>query len=582
MGATPLMFAGVFSLVSNLLYLALPIYTNLVYSRVLLSQSGATLMVLTIGVLFVFAVSSIMDVIRQQVLIDFGVVFDRVVSGRVFAALFDGVARRKLSPRSQALRDLDQFKNTLTGHAVAILFDVPWIPIYLVALFVINVWIGLVSLVGSMVLLLLAFMQDRATRNAYEKGVQQSIDSYGFTDAALRNSEVIRALGMLQTLGGEWAARRNASNDRSALAQERQNIYSNLIKMLRLFVQILIIAVGAWLIIEQKVASGMLFANMILTARALQPIDRLVGSWHSLINGKAAYDRLVVILDDYQPPAPATQLPRPTGRLVVEQMGFAMPGAPRLLLSNVNFALEPGETLGVIGQSGAGKSTLARMLVGVWKPFSGHIRLDGAEVFAWDRSDFGRHAGYLPQDVELFSGTVRDNIARFRPEAQDAEVIEAAKLANAHDLILSLAKGYDTELGEGGAVLSAGQRQRVGLARALFGSPAFVVLDEPNAALDNVGEDALMSALAALKERGVTVVIISHKANVFRSADKLLYLREGRSELFGPRDEVLAALAKTTSSINPAPQPKAVQQKAVQGAHDASRPPPPTPEAEAV
>ena len=355
MGATPLMFAGMFSLVSNLLYLALPICTNLVYSRVLLSQSGATLLVLTIGVLFVFAVSSVMDMIRQQVLIDFGVVFDRMVSGRVFAALFDGVARRKLSPRSQALRDLDQFRNTLTGHAVAILFDVPWIPIYLVALFVINIWIGLVSLIGSATLLLLAFVQDRATRNAYETGVQQTIDSYGFTDAALRNSEVIRALGMLQPLGGEWATRRNASNGRSALAQERQNIYSNLIKMLRLFVQILIIAVGAWLIIEQKVASGMLFANMILTARALQPIDRLVGSWHSLINGRAAYERLTSILDDYEPPQPATKLPRPSGQLVVEQMGFAMPGAPRLLLSNVNFALEPGETLGVIGQSGAGK-----------------------------------------------------------------------------------------------------------------------------------------------------------------------------------------------------------------------------------
>ncbi len=565
MGTTPLMFAGLFSLVSNLLYLALPIYTNLVYSRVLLSQSGATLFVLTFGVLFVFAVSAALDVIRQRVLIDFGVVFDRYVSGRVFAALFDGVARRKLSPRSQSLRDLDQFRAMLTGQAVSILFDVPWIPIFIVALFLINPLIGAVSLIGSLLLLVLAWMQDRATRRVYEKSLEQTIDSYAFTDAALRNSEVVRALGMLQTLGAEWSIRRNASNERSALAQEQQNIYSNVIRMIRMFVQILIIAVGAWLIIEQKIASGMLFANMIVSARALQPIDRLVASWNSLISGKAAYDRLVVLLDDYDPPSSVTELPRPRGHLLVEQMGFAMPGAPRLLLSNVNFELQPGETLGVIGQSGAGKSTLARMLVGVWKPFSGHIRLDGAEIFAWDRTAFGRYAGYLPQDVELFAGTVRDNIARFRSGATDAEVIAAAQLANAHELILGLAKGYDTELGEGGAVLSAGQRQRVGLARALFGDPAFVVLDEPNAALDTAGEEALMAALTALKARNVTVVIVSHKANIFRSADKMLYLKDGQAVLFGPRDAVFEKLAQPAASIKPAPPP---QQRDLPGAPD--------------
>jgi PrtD family type I secretion system ABC transporter len=558
MGTTPLMFAGVFSLVSNLLYLALPLYTNLVYSKVLLSQSGATLMVLTVGVLFVFGVSTAMDVIRQRVLIDFGVMFDRYVSGRVFAALFDGVARRKISPRTQALRDLDQFRAVLTGQTVSILFDVPWIPIFVVALFLINPLIGAVSLGGSILLLLLAWMQDRATRRAYESGQEQTIDSYAFTDAALRNSEVVRALGMLQTIGAQWAIRRNASNERSALAHERQNVYSNVIKMLRLFVQILIIAVGAWLIIGQKIPSSLLFANMIVSARALQPIDRLVASWNSLISGKAAYGRLVTLLEDYDPPAPVTELPRPRGHLKVEQMGFAMPGAPRLLLSNVNFELQPGETMGVIGPSGAGKSTLARMLVGVWKPFSGHIRLDGAEVFAWDRTAFGRCAGYLPQDVELFAGTVRDNIARFREDATDAEVIAAAQLANAHTLILGLANGYDTELGEGGAVLSAGQRQRVGLARALFGDPAFVVLDEPNAALDAQGEDALMEALLALKARGVTVVVVSHKANVFRSADKMLYLKDGQAVIFGPRDQVFEALAKPAASIKPAPPPQQV------------------------
>ena len=581
MGAAPLAFAGVFSLVGNLLYLALPIYTNQVYSRVLLSQSVPTLWVLTFGVLFVFAVSAVMDVIRQQVLIDFGVVFDRYLSGRIFAALFDAVAQRRMSARSQALRDLDLFKTVMTGQAVVILFDVPWIPIFILALFFVGPLIGLVTLVGGMFLLLLAFMQDRATRAAVEGGQEEAIESYAFTESALRNSEVVRALGMLPTLGAEWSRRRQATTDRSARAAEAQNAYSNAIKMLRLMVQILTIAVGALLIMQQKVPSGMLFANMILTARALQPIDRLVASWNSLVAAKGAYERLEGLLNTYEPPVMATQLPRPTGRLVVEQMGFAMPGAPRLLLSNLNFELQPGETVGVVGQSGAGKSTLARMLVGVWKPFSGHIRLDGAEIFSWDRAAFGRVTGYLPQDVELFSGTVRDNIARFREDATDEQVIEAARLANAHEFILSLNKGYDTELGDGGAVLSGGQRQRVGLARAVFGDPALVVLDEPNAALDAAGEEALLRALAALKERGATVVIVSHKASVFRSADKILYLKEGRAELFGPRDTVFAQLAKTAQAPRPAPGPAPVGGPArAPAAPAAVAAPPPAPDQE--
>ena len=562
LGTAPLAFAGVFSLVSNLLYLALPIYTNQVYSRVLLSQSQSTLWVLTFGILFVFGVSTVMDVIRRQVLIDFGVVFDRYLSGRVFAALFDAVAQRRATARSQALRDLDMFKGVMTGEAVAILFDVPWIPIFMLSLFFIGPLIGWVNLIGGLLLLLLAFMQDRATRRATETGQEQAIESYAFTESALRNSEVVRALGMLPTLGVEWGRRRMATNERNARAAEIQNTYANIIRMLRLFVQILTIAVGALLIMQQKLPSGMLFANMILTSRALQPIDRLVSSWNSLVAAKGAYERLDGLLNTYEPPASVTQLPRPTGHLVIEQMGFAMPGAPRLLLSNLNFEVQPGETVGVVGQSGAGKSTLARMLVGVWKPFSGHIRLDGAEIFSWDRANFGRVAGYLPQDVELFSGTVRDNIARFRDDASDEQVIAAAKLANAHELILTLAKGYDTELGDGGAVLSGGQRQRVGLARAVFGDPALVVLDEPNAALDAAGEEALLQALAALKARGATIVIVSHKASVFRSADKILYLKDGRAELFGPRDAVFAQLANPAGGPRPAPPPAVEAQPA--------------------
>jgi PrtD family type I secretion system ABC transporter len=288
----------------------------------------------------------------------------------------------------------------------------------------------------------------------------------------------------------------------------------------------------------------MLFANMILASRALQPIERIVASWDPLNNMVRAFDRLNTILSRAEAPPAVTSLPRPMGRLSVEGLNFAPPGMQKLVLANVSFSLDPNEVLGIIGPSGAGKSTLARLLIGIWKPLQGVARLDGADVFAWDRADFGRHVGYLPQDTELFSGTIRNNIARFRDDVTDAEVVQAAQLAGVHDLILRTPKGYDTDVGEGGMVLSAGQRQRVGLARAMLGNPAFVVLDEPNANLDAEGEEALMRAIDALKQAGATVVIISHKAGVFRAADKMLVLRDGRVELFGARDQVMSRLMK--------------------------------------
>jgi ATP-binding cassette subfamily C exporter for protease/lipase len=308
--------------------------------------------------------------------------------------------------------------------------------------------------------------------------------------------------------------------------------------------QVLIVAIGAYLIIDHRVHSGMLFANMILASRALQPIEKIVGSWEPLNAMVRAHERLQQLLAKAEPPTVSTSLPRPEGKLSAEGVNFAPPGAQKLVLMNIAFSLEPGEVLGVIGPSGAGKSTLARLLVGIWRPLNGVVRLDGADVFSWDRADFGRHVGYLPQDTELFGGTVRDNIARFRADVTDEQVVEAARMAGVHELILRMPKGYDTEVGEGGVVLSAGQRQRVGLARSMLGEPAFIVLDEPNANLDAEGEEALVRAIDAMKAKGATVVIISHKPGVFRAADKMLVLRDGRVELFGPRDQVMARLVK--------------------------------------
>jgi ATP-binding cassette, subfamily C, type I secretion system permease/ATPase len=547
-GYKPAAVAFSFSLVSNLLYLALPLYTYQVYGRVMVSQNQATLWMLTLVTLFIFAVSSVIDDFRARILINFGVALDQRVSGRVFTSLFDAAVRGDPGARAQALRDLDQFRQSLTGIAAASFFDVPWIPVFLVVLFMIDPLVGTVTVVGAVILFLLALAQARATQSALKDANDAALKSYGFTDAALRNGEVVRAMGMLPTLGQAWARHRAITIERGAAAAEASNMYTDIIKAVRMGMQVLIIAIGAYLILKGKIHSGMLFANMILASRALQPIERIVSSWDPLNNMYRAYTRLNLLLSKAEPPSSATALPRPVGKLSAEGVNFAPPGMQRLVLSNVNMSLDPNEVLGVIGPSGAGKSTLARLLVGIWRPLNGVVRLDGADVFTWDRADFGKYVGYLPQDTELFAGTVRHNIARFRDGVTDDEVIQAAQLAGVHELILRMPKGYDTDVGEGGMVLSAGQRQRVGLARAMLGNPAFVVLDEPNANLDAEGEEALMRAIDSMKANGATVVIISHKPGVFRAADKMLVLREGRVELFGPRDQVMARLVK------PAPQ----------------------------
>jgi len=549
-GYKPAAVAFGFSLVSNLLYLALPLYTYQVYGRVMVSQNLATLGALSLVTLFVFIISSVIDDLRARVLINYGVALDQRVSGRVFTSLFDAAVRGDWNARAQALRDLDQFRTSLTGIGAAVFMDVPWIPVFLLVLFLIDPLVGLITVVAAGLLVVLAIAQAKATQSALKEGNDAALKSYGFTDAALRNGEVVRAMGMLPTIGKAWARHRAVTIERGAAAAEASNMYNDIIKAVRMGIQVGIIAVGAYLILKGKIHSGMLFANMILASRALQPIEKIVGAWDPLNNMYRSYERLNKLLANAEPAAVATSLPRPLGKLSVEGVNFAPPGGARLVLNNINFALEPNEVLGVIGPSGAGKSTLARLLMGIWKPLNGVVRLDGADVFTWDRADFGKYVGYLPQDTELFAGTVRNNIARFREEVTDEEVVAAAQLAGVHDLILRMPKGYDTDVGEGGVVLSAGQRQRVGLARTVLGKPAFVVLDEPNANLDAEGEEALMRAIDAMKANGGTVVIISHKPGVFRAADKMLVLRDGRVELFGPRDQVMSRLVK------PAQQPE--------------------------
>ncbi|MBU3076987.1 type I secretion system permease/ATPase [Sphingomonas quercus] len=558
LGYGPFAFAALFGLVSNLLYLALPLYTNQVYSRVLTSHSLPTLMVLTLGAAFVFLVSSVIDHYRAQVLTGFGVVFDAQLASRTFAALFDAAVRRQ-GTRSQSLRDLDTVRQAVSGPAIGALFDVPWIPIFLLILFIIDPLIGAITFFGGIFLVVFTILQERATKEPMKEATNAALQSYVFTDAALRNGEVVRALGMLPTLGRQWARLRHISVAAGVRSGERTSFYSGSIRFVRMLIQILTVAAGAYLVMERSIPSGMLFANMILASRALAPIERIVGSWRILFEAMQSYRRLEATLEGYEPPVPVTQLPVPQGGLTVENVSFAPQGAAALTLINLNFRVNPGDFVGIAGPSGAGKSTLARLLCGIWKPNSGTVRLDGADVYTWDREDFGHHVAYLPQDTELFTGTVRDNICRFRPEATDEEVVKAAQTANAHEMILRLPKGYETELGEGGQALSAGQRQRVGLARTVFGDPKVVVLDEPNANLDNDGEAALNQAMARMKERGATVIVISHKTSAFEHADKILLLNNGQMAGYGPREEIVKALTERRQAALQAARTRAVR-----------------------
>jgi PrtD family type I secretion system ABC transporter len=536
--------AGV-SVMVNVLTLTGSVYMLEVYDRVLPSRSVPTLIGLSILALALFGFQGILEALRGRVLTRIGGWLDHALNRSVFEAIVTLPLRFRLKGDGlQAVRDLDSVRGFLSGLGPTALFDLPWIPFYLGICFMFHFWIGVAALGGALLLIGLTLLTEILSREPACDTVQVAARRQGLAAATQRNAEVIHALGMRERFGAQWSA---ACADYLASSQRMSDLsggFGSLSKVLRMILQSLVLGVGAFLVIRQEASAGVIIASSILTARALAPVELAITHWKSFVTARQSWARLKELLAAMPEKTDALPLPAPKARLNVESVSAVAPGGSTQIVQNVSFALEAGNGLGIIGPSGSGKSSLVRLLVGVWAPFRGKVRLDGASLDQWSADAIGRHLGYLPQDVELFAGTIAENIARFDVEAQSDAIIAAAKAAGVHDMILALPKGYETEIGESGNFLSAGQRQRIGLARALYGDPFLVVLDEPNSNLDRDGDEALTAAIRAVRARGGIVVVVAHRPSALASVDRLLVLDEGQVKAFGPRDEILAKMMR--------------------------------------
>jgi ATP-binding cassette subfamily C protein len=537
-----LVTAGIFSLAINLLYLASPLYMLQVYDRVISSASVVTLVMLTIALLIAFLALAGLDVVRARILARAGIRLDRLLARRIMTAIIEGPVFGG-GARSQLLRDFDTFRQFITGMGINALFDLPWAPIYVVIIFILHPVLGAFSLGSAIVLIIMALINEGLVRRPITESNEAANRNYNFTEMSLRNTEAIQAMGMTEGLLNRWSRDRNRMIERQLASADRAAAMSSTIRLLRLLMQSLVLGLGAYLAIEREVTVGTVFAASILLGRGLLPIEQIVGSWRNMLSARSAYLRVRNLLNASPIKQQRIELPRPSGQVVLEGVSYAPPGSQRMILRGVSLGINPGEIIGIIGPSGAGKSTLVRHIVGVLKPSAGVVRLDSADVSSWPRSALGQYVGYLPQDIELFADSVAANISRFQLAADEA-VIKAARLAGVHEMILQLSDGYETQVGEGGAILSGGYRQRIGLARAVFGNPSLVVLDEPSSNLDTDGDKALTDCILGLKERGVTVIVVSHRPGTIDIADKILFLRDGMVQGFAPRAEVMARLIR--------------------------------------
>ena len=529
----------------NLLMLAPSLYMLQVYDRVLGSRNETTLLVLTVLVVGAFLFMSALEMVRGRVLVRMGARLDNALNSRVFTASFERNLLKPGSNTSQPIQDLNTVRQSLTGGALISVLDLPWLPLYLIVIFMFSVPLGLFALFGAIVIAVLAVINERTSKAKLEEAQKFSIQSTTALTNNLRNAEVIEAMGMLPNVRKRWYSVHQKHLQSQAQASDQAVMMNGMTKFVRISMQSLVLGFGALLVLEGKMTAGMMIAASILVGRALAPVEMVVGNWKQIVSGRAAYKRLQEILSFHPPREEGMALPKPTGQVSVEAATVMVPGTRNQVLKGLNFKVEAGDIVAVIGPSASGKSSLARVLVGVWPAAAGSVRLDSADVYHWNKDDLGPHIGYLPQDIELFDGTVAENIARFG-EVDPERVIEAARKAGMHDLILHLPQGYDTPIGSAGSALSGGQRQRVGLARALYGDPSLIVLDEPNSNLDEIGERALNETVKELKAQGKTVFLITHRMSTLAVVDKLLMLNDGNLLAFGPRDQVLAALQQKT------------------------------------
>ena len=550
------LIVGIFSMVANVLMLAPTLYMLQVYDRVLVSRSELTLLVVSLITLFFFTVMAFAEWSRSRLLVRAGVRLDAVLSTRVFNASFEANLSQSGAPAQRAFTDLTEVRQFLTGNGIFAFFDAPWAPIYIGVLFFLHPFLGWVSIGFALVQAALAWFGHRRTIAPAEEASKAALDINLYLQGTLRNAEVVESMGMLAGLRQRWAQRHATYMERQGATHALTHRITAISKWVRYCQQSFALGAGALLLIDgQLTAGGMIAANVLMT-RALAPIDQIVNTWRSFISARNAFLRLETLLQAHPERDPALSRVPPTGAVVLRDVVASASGRAEPILKGVSLETTPGTVTVVLGPSGSGKSTLARVLMGIWPDVAGEVLLDGQPLTGWSRAELGPHLGYLPQDIELFDGTIAENIARFA-EIESDKVIASARSAGLHDMILRFPKGYDTTMGEAGSLLSGGQRQRVGLARAIYGAPALIVLDEPNANLDDVGEAALIQAVRELKAKGRTVFLITHRPGAVAVADQLLVLRDGRVQVQGPRDAVLAQLQAATrpAAVPPAAPP---------------------------
>ena len=532
---------GVMSCMINLLYLTGSLFMLEVYDRVLPSRSVPTLVGLIVLAGGLYMAQGVLDLIRGRILGRVGTSLDETLNARVF----DIVVRLPLTVGGrneglQPLRDLDNVRSFLGGMGPGAFFDLPWLPFYLAICFAFHVLIGVTALVGAVILVTLTVMTEFLSRAPARQALGLAARRNDLAAASRRNAEVLVAMGMSGRLTKRWAEANQNYLDGNQRASDVSGGLGAVAKVMRMTLQSAVLAVGAYLVIHQEATAGIIIAGSILSARALAPVDLAIAHWKSFIAARQSWHRLTRLLESMPVRATPTLLQTPSSRLSIEAVGIVPPGDQRLIVQDVTFALTAGNGLGIIGPSGSGKSSLVRALVGVWQPVRGKVRIDGAALDQWSSDVLGRYIGYLPQDVELFSGSVAQNICRFDSEATSDSIISAAKEAGVHEMIIKMREGYDTQVGEQGTALSAGQAQRVALARALYGNPFLIVLDEPNSNLDTEGDEALTRAIRGARERGAIVVVVAHRPIGIEAVDQLLVLKDGRVQAFGPKETVLA------------------------------------------